>query len=149
MSEKNDILAIQLEKKDGKLMHMSKGHQALYAEFIKNIEEGQKVEFFYQSLKDDGTNLQLAKIHACIRELASGNGSSFAQMKLNIKKEAGMAWDSPKGTYEMSFGKASKEDLGLVIEALIEVGDYLDVNLRGKFPSYGDQESQEDLPLQL
>ena len=150
MSQKNDILALRLRKENGKLIHISNGHKTIYEEFIKNIEEGQEVEFFYQSLKDDGTNLQLAKIHACLRELAIDNGSTFAEMKKNIKREAGLCWSNNKGEeYCASLGSISKEDLGLVIQAIIEIEDFVGINFRGKFPAYQNQPRQEDPPLQL
>lgn len=140
MDHKHDILAIRLKKVDDKMIHLSKGHQTIFEEFIKNVKEGQEVEFFYQSMKDDGTNLQLAKIHPCIRELANDSGTTFAEMKKNIKREAGLCWRNNRGAeYCASFGDVSKEDLGLVIQAIIEIGDFVGINFRGKFPEYQDQ----------
>jgi len=151
MSEKNDILAVRLKKEDGKMIHISKGHEAIYDEFIKNLAEGQEVEYFFQAMKDDGTNLQLAKIHPCIRELANDSGATFAEMKKNIKRETGLCWTNNRGAeYCASFGDLSKEDLGLVIQTIIQIGDFVGINFRGKFPEYQNQTQQDQSPpLQL
>jgi len=136
MSEQDNILSVKLVKNKGKLIHQNKGELALYNEFVKSMEEGQLVEVFFESFKDNGTNLQLAKIHACIRKLAQEIGYTFEEMKLEIKKRSGLAigdLNSSEG-YVKSFAVCSIEELGLVIETIIEVGDTVNVNFRGRLP---------------
>jgi hypothetical protein len=136
MSEQKNILGIKLIKIKGKLVHKNKGELALYNEFVKTMEEGQTVEVFFESFKDDGTNLQLAKIHACIRELANECGYSFEEMKKEIKRRSGLAIGDLKTSegYVKSFGDCSKEELGATIETIIEIGDTVNVNFRGHLP---------------
>lgn len=136
MSEQDNILSVKLVKNKGKLIHQNKGELALYNEFVKSMEEGQLVEVFFESFKDNGTNLQLAKIHACIRKLAQEIGYTFEEMKLEIKKRSGLAirdLNSSEG-YVKSFGLCSIEELGLVIETIIEIGDTVNINFRGRLP---------------
>jgi len=136
MSEQDNILSVKLVKNKGKLIHQNKGELALYNEFVKSMEEGQLVEVFFESFKDNGTNLQLAKIHACIRKLAQEIGYTFEEMKLEIKKRSGLAIGDLRTSegYVKSFAVCSIEELGLVIETIIEVGDTVNINFRGRLP---------------
>ena len=136
MSEHDNIISVKVSKQNGRLIYKDKAMKALHQEFIESLAEGQTVEIFFEAYKDDGTNLQLAKIHACIRKLAHEIGFTFEEMKKEIKRRSGLAHgdlDTPNG-YVKSFGDCSVEELGAVIQTIIEAGDFVQVNFRGKLP---------------
>ena len=132
MSEKHNIFHGQFIKTKDKLVIC--GNDLGYKSFIKNLEDGQKIEVFMEADVDNGTLPQLAKIHACIRELAKEIGYSFEDMKLEIKRRAGLCVKKELGGELFmvckSFADSSKEELGLTMEAIIEIGDTVGMNLR-------------------
>lgn len=136
MAEHDNITTIKLVKRNGKLEYLNKGMQAAHEEFLKEIVEGQIIEVFFEGYQDDGTNLQLSKIHPCIRKIANETGMTFEAMKLEIKKKAGLAHGDLQSAngYVKSFADCSKEELSGVIQTIIEVGDFVNINFRGKLP---------------
>ena len=125
MAQKNNIFDVHLVKKNGKLVHRVNGTQVLYEQFVESLEEGQVVEAFFEAHKDDGTNGQLAKIHASIRQLAVDIGYTFPEMKRTIKEMSGLRYKTKTGYYEKSFADCSKEELGLAVEAIEQAFDHL------------------------
>ena len=110
-------------KKNGNLIYDSPKDKLAYELFVEKIPEGQKVEMYIDLASADKSNAQLAKVHACIRELAQESGSTFADMKNVIKKETGLE--------NKSFADCSKSELMLAIEACIDLGQsYFNLNLR-------------------
>ena len=79
---------------------------------------------------DNGTNAQIAKIHVSIRQLANDLGYSFSEMKLLVKRKAGLCFNKNGTEYCKSFGDCSKEELNSVIQEIIELGDEVGSNLR-------------------
>lgn len=135
MTKKKDAMFTSILKKDGgKLVYTSKADESIYKLFLDNLEPGQTVEIFLDANKDDGTLAQLAKIHKCIREIAKETGDNYEDMKLLIKKKSGLCVkktvDGETVMVCKSFANASKTDLGLVIETIIEIGDMVGVNCR-------------------
>jgi hypothetical protein len=140
MKQKNNILHIQykvIEKVDGwgnpyKAIHPidTEKHDA----FIDKLVPGQIVDGFYDANKDDGTLAQLAKVHACIRQLAIDTGDSFDDLKFEVKKMSGLCVakeiNGDKFLVCKSLSKCSKEELGLVIETIIQIGDTVGINFR-------------------
>ena len=102
---------------------------ALFKSFVDTLEEAQIVEVFFEAHKNDGTKPQLAKIHACIRKLAIEIGYTFEEMKLEIKRRAGLSYGdlSTSEGYVKSFADCSKEELALVIESLNEAGNMVNL----------------------
>jgi len=128
MAQKDNIVTIQLIKKNGKLVHKP-GMDSMYKLFVEGLEDGQEVEAFFEAEKDDGTNPQLAKIHVTIRKLAVETGYSFAEMKLLVKRQSGLCWNDKDGRENCkSFGVCSKEELGLAIEAINEIGETVGIS---------------------
>jgi len=128
MSQKHNVFSVRLVKRNGKLVPVE-AYAPLMADYTQSIEEGQLVEAFLDAYKTDCTNPQLAKIHASIRQLALEVGCTFKEMKQVIKINSGLMWfgkDNEK--YEKSFADCSKEEMTLVIEALNEAGEA--VNMR-------------------
>ena len=79
---------------------------------------------------DNGTNAQLARLHAMIRELASDIGYTFMEMKLLVKRQTGLCFMKDKTEYCKSFADCDKDELNLAIQACIEIGDFSNMNLR-------------------
>ena len=88
------------------------------------------VEIFISISGDNGTNAQIAKIHVSIRQLANDLGYSFSEMKLLVKRKAGLCFNKNGTEYCKSFGDCSKEELNSVIQEIIELGDEVGSNLR-------------------
>lgn len=105
-----------------------------HEEFLNGLVEGQIVDGFYDANKDDGTLAQLAKVHACIRQLAIDTGDNFEDLKFEVKKMSGLCVakeiNGEKFLVCKSFSKCSKEELGLVIETIIQIGDTVGINFR-------------------
>ena len=132
--QKDNMFSSTLEKVGDKLVYSNPADEKLYKLFVDHLVPGQTVDVFFDANKDDGTLAQLAKIHKCIREIAKETGNDFEDIKDLIKVRAGFCFkknvDGEIITKCKSFGKASKEDLGFVIEALISLGDLVNVNCR-------------------
>ena len=123
-------LFANLTKRDGKLEYNVKAQETIYNKFVEDLPEGAKVEIFISISGDNGTNAQIAKIHVSIRQIANDLGYSFSEMKLLIKRKAGLCFNKNGTEYCKSFGDCSKEELNSVIQEIIELGDEVGSNLR-------------------
>ena len=124
------MLSIKLVKKNGKLTYVDNQARLAYQIFLDKIPEGQKVEMYLDLADADHSKAQLAKVHACIRELAKESGYTFEEMKLLVKKSSGLCIED-EGVLECkSFADCSKDELVLAIEACIEIGKELNINLQ-------------------
>lgn len=135
MSKKKDnMFTSVLKKSGGKLIYVNKSDENVYKLFVDSLADDQVVEIFFDANKDDGSLAQLAKIHKCIREIAKETGDNYEDMKLLIKKKSGLCIKkNVDGEVVMvckSFANASKTDLALVIETIIQIGDLVGVNFR-------------------
>jgi hypothetical protein len=101
-------------KKNGKLIYATPQDKLAYEIFIEKLKEGDSIEMFLDITGVDHSKAQLAKVHACIRELAKESGYTFDEMKVLIKENAGLAGKS--------FSECSKSDLMLAIEACVQIG---------------------------
>jgi len=132
--QKDNMFTSTLTKVEDKLVYASAADEKVYKLFVEHLAPGQTVEIFLDANKDDGTLAQLAKIHKCIREIAKETGTDFEDIKDLIKVRSGFCFkkniDGEIITKCKSFAKASKEDLGFVIEALIKLGDLVNINCR-------------------
>jgi hypothetical protein len=101
--------------------------------FKASIPDGSLVETYMEIQTDDGSLAQLAKIHAMIRDLCHHTGDTFEDMKLIIKKRAGICvekeLDGSRFLYCKSLGDCSKQELSLVIQAIQEVSQLLEFPL--------------------
>lgn len=135
MSRKKDnMFSGTLKKESDKLIYVKNSDQQIYKLFVEHLEQGQLVDVFMDAQTDDGSLAQLAKIYKCIRELAKETGDEFEDMKLLIKKKAGLCMkkdiDGEVIMYCKSFGKASKDELCMVIDTIIKIGDLVGMNFR-------------------
>ena len=123
------MLSVKLVKKDGKLTYPDDQSKLAYQIFLDKIPEGQKVEMYIGLADADHSVAQLAKVHACIRELAKESGYTFEEMKVLIKERSGLCYDGGDATFCKSFADCSKDELALAIEACVEVGKLYNINL--------------------
>lgn len=122
-----------LVKRDGKLHYTKETVEKLYQEFVKQIQEGTKIDVIFEVQDDTGSSAQIAKLHANIRELASDTGHTFEEIKMLVKDKSGLCIQKKvQGqlvTLCKSFGDCSREQLNLAIQASIEIGEGLGINL--------------------
>jgi len=124
------MMSIKLIKKDGKLTYSDDKSKLAYQIFLDKIQEGQKVEMYLDLADADHSKAQLAKVHACIRELAKESGYTFEEMKSIVKAQTGLCMEVDGLLECKSFADCSKDELMLAIEACIQIGKDLNVNLR-------------------
>jgi hypothetical protein len=117
------LLSIKFIVKNSKLTPRNELMKEQYKIFLNTMQEGDLVDCVMELVTPTNTKAQLAKIHACINELAKEQGCSSADMKLQIKDRAGLS--------NKSFADCSKEQLSQVIEIVIEIGEFLNINFRG------------------
>lgn len=117
------VLSIQFILKDGKLFPRNKLMREQYKIFMSSIQETDIIDCVMEIVTPDNTKAQLAKIHACINELAKEQGCSAAEMKVQIKERAGLE--------NKSFADCSKAQLSEVIETILEIGRFLNINFQG------------------
>lgn len=122
-----------LIKKDGKLQYNSEALLDLFNRFVDKVEEGKKVEVIFQVYDTKASATQIAKVHANIREIATDTGHTFDEIKTIVKKQCGLyITKEEKGelvTLFKSFAECSRDELSLAIQASIEIGENLGINL--------------------
>lgn len=134
MNKKHNIFYGQLVKKEDGTIVTTNSSSIKYQDFLKNILPGQTIDVFMEANDDDGTLAQLAKIHACIRQLAKDTGHLPEELKVFIKKKCSLyftkTYNGNIEVYYKSFSDCSKEELGLVLTVIIELGDFVGINFR-------------------
>ena len=124
------MFTVKLIKRDGKLVYPDDKSKLNYQIFLDKLSEGQKVEMYIGLADTDHSVAQLAKVHACIRELAKESGYTFDEMKTLIKKQSGLCYDGGGAELCKSFTECSKDELALAIESCIAIGrDNYNINL--------------------
>jgi hypothetical protein len=125
-----DQLFVEGTVKDGKLHFPIKAFQIKYDNFFKEHKDGVRVEIFIGVQDGKGSNPQLARVHAMIREIANELGYTFEEVKLQVKRKAGLCFMKNNKEYCKSFAKCDKEELNLAIQAALEIGDFSGMQLR-------------------
>lgn len=119
-----------LKKIGDRLDYLNPNDKTAFEVYVAGIPEGHLVELYMETQKDDATLAQLAKVHAMIRELSQHTGETFEDMKLIVKRRSGLCIEKEiEGAhflYCKSFGKCSKEELSLVIETIVSIGQAID-----------------------
>jgi hypothetical protein len=132
--QKDNMFTTTLKKVEDRLVYTNDADAKIYKLFVEHLIPGQTVDVFFDANKDDGSLAQLAKIHKCIREIAKETGDNYEDMKLLIKKKSGLCIKKEvDGEVVMvckSFANASKSDLAMVIETIVQIGDLVGVNCR-------------------
>lgn len=116
------MFTVKLTKQGGKLVYPDDKSKLNYQMFLDKLSEGQKVEMFIGLADTDHSVAQLAKVHACIRELAKESGYTFDEMKTLIKQQSGLCYDGGDAIVCKSFADCSKDELLLAIEACVQIG---------------------------
>lgn len=125
-----DSLFIQCTIKDGALDFPIKAVGNKFQKFLNDLPDGAQLEIFIGVSGDKGSNPQLARLHAMIREIAQEIGYTFEEAKLVVKRKAGLCFTKNKEEYCKSFGQCDKDELNLAIQACIEIGDFSGMQLR-------------------
>jgi hypothetical protein len=126
---KNNI-SLNAVIKNGKIDYPLAADKQRLQNFLANTPEDANIEIFISVSDGKGSNAQLARIHAMCRELANEVGYTFDEMKLHIKEKAGLCYLEDGKQSCKSFAKCDKDELNLTIQACIEAGDFVGMNLR-------------------
>jgi hypothetical protein len=118
-------LALKWVKENQELKLVNSLSKVHLKNFIDNLQEGEEVVITYEVLNPTASYAQLAKVHKCIRELATFTGDTFEDMKLQIKIRSGLCTSGEC----KSFADCSTDELSLAIQAAIEIGDIVGFNL--------------------
>jgi hypothetical protein len=122
-----------LKNRNGVMTYTTPRTQRDYAQFKERIPDGATIHVFMELESEDGSLGQLAKVHKLIRILAQHTGNSFDDMKLMVKDRAGLCIIREIQGKEYftckSFSKCSAQDLGFAIQAAIEIGQQVNLNL--------------------
>jgi hypothetical protein len=118
-------ITVRFGKNSGKLKLLTSDDAAKYFQLEKELAEGEIVEVYITKIEneDDKTSGQLAKVHACIRELARETGHTFEEMKATVKEKAGL-YDPASKEYK-SFADCDKKELSDAIQTCIEIGNII------------------------
>jgi hypothetical protein len=116
-------ITVRFGKHSGKLKLLTSNDAAKYFQLEKDLAEGEIVEVYITKIEneDDKTSGQLAKVHACIRELARETGHTFEEMKETVKEKAGLI--DPASKEYKSFSDCNKKELSDAIQMCVEIGN--------------------------
>ena len=88
----------KLIKESGKLVYLDDKSKLNYKLFLDKLPEGQEIEIFIGLATSNKSVAQLAKVYACIRELAKESGYTFEEMKTLVKEQSGLCYSTGKET---------------------------------------------------
>jgi len=121
-------------KKDGVLVYKNPGGEEAFTRFKTSLEEGSVVQVFFDANPDDGTLAQLAKIKVCIRRIAAEMGATFEDTQKEVKVRSGLIVENAvEGQVDItyrSFADCSKEELSTAIATIIQIGEFINLDLR-------------------
>tara|TARA_R110000796_G_scaffold38476_8_gene96776 strand:- start:3084 stop:3467 length:384 start_codon:yes stop_codon:yes gene_type:complete len=125
-----DNIYIKALIKDGELHFPIKAIETKYKKFLSQLPNDSKLEIFIGVSGDKGSNPQLARLHAMIREIAQEIGYTFIEAKIEVKRAAGLCFVKNKEEYCKSFADCDKDELNLAIQACVEIGKFNNMNLK-------------------
>lgn len=116
-------ITVKFVKHNGQLKPLTSRDSTLYDEFKKDLVDGEMIELYITRITEEDAKTigQLAKVHACIKDLARFTGHTFEEMKEAVKEKAGL-YDPASKEYK-SFGECSKTELSDAIQICIEIGN--------------------------
>lgn len=117
---------IKFVVKDGALVPKNKQEELKQKHFLENLKEGQEVDMFLSIPQKEKSLAQLAKVHACIREVALESGYTFDEVKNYVKKKSGLV--TPEGF--KSFSDCDVQELTLAIQQCMVMGYEYNLNLQ-------------------
>ena len=118
---------VKFVMKGGVLIPKNEKERIKYDNFLKNIKEDEEIEIFLNVKQKEKSLAQLAKIHACIREISLESGYTFGEIKNLVKINSGFV--NPNGETK-SFKDCGLEEGILIIQECIEIGKYFNLNLQ-------------------
>lgn len=116
--------------KNGKIHFPNKAQENRYKKFLGSFPDDARVEIFVGINTEKGSIAQLARIHAMCKEIANEIGYTFDEIKLQVKRKAGLCIVKGGAEYCKSFSNCDKQELNLAIQAALEIGDMMDMQLR-------------------
>ena len=125
-----DQIFVKASVKDGKLDFPIKANKTRVKSFLSNLKDGTKLEIFISASDSKGSNAQLARLHAMIREIANDLGYTFEEVKLIVKRGVGLCFMRDKQEYCKSFADCDAAELNLAIQECIRLGDEAGIQLR-------------------
>ena len=125
-----DQLFVEARVKDGELHFPIKAYELKFKNFLKEQPESVRLDIFIGVNDGKGSNPQLARVHAMIREIANEIGYTFEEVKLQVKRRAGLCFVKNNVEFCKSFAKCDKEELNLAIQAALEIGAFSGMQLR-------------------
>lgn len=116
-------ITVKFAKINDEIKPLTTTDAALFEQFKSELGNGETIELYISKIvnEDDKTTGQLAKVHACIRDLARFTGYTFEEMKDTIKEKAGL-YDPASKNYK-SFADCNKKELSDAIQICIDVGN--------------------------
>jgi hypothetical protein len=121
----------KIKKKNGRLFHINVRNEIRFRNFKEKIPEGATVEIYLEQLGENKLSSQLAKVHILIRLLSQNLSENMTNIKLLVKKKAGLCFihkiDNTEYLICKSFSDCSCEELSVAIQAAIDVG--IDLNI--------------------
>jgi len=126
---KNNLF-INASIKNGELDFPIKATGTKFKKFLNQLPDNSKLEIFIGVSGEKGSNPQLARVHAMIKEIAQESGYTFVEAKLQVKRASGLCFVRDKQEYCKSFADCDKDELNLAIQACIEIGEFNNMNLR-------------------
>jgi len=126
----DQVLSIKMKKKDGKLTIANALMVEQFRIFVSTLKEEAEVSCLFELNTKDNTKAQLAKIHVMIKEIADEQGQSMNESKKNIKQQCGLSYKEDGVIKYKSFADCSKSDLSTVIENIIQIGVFLNINFQ-------------------
>ena len=125
-----DNIFVTASIKNGRIHFPIKATGTKFTSFLSQLPDDSKLEIFIGVGGEKGSNPQLAKIHAMIKEIAQEIGYTFLEAKIEVKRACGLCFVKDKQEYCKSFGDCDKDELNLAIQACIEIGDFNGMQLR-------------------
>jgi len=125
-----DNFFVNASIKDGELHFPIKAQETRYKSFLKQFPDDTRIELFVSANNQKGSAAQLARVHAMCREIANEIGYTFEEVKLQVKRKAGLCFTKNNTEYCKSFAICDKEELNLAIQAAMEIGEYAGMQLR-------------------
>lgn len=116
-------------KKGTKMSFSNKKDALLYQMFIDSLKEGEIIEMLVTVKGKKANNAQIAKVHACIRMLASELGYSFDEMKVIIKDKSGLWTTDQDEVIYKSFADCNSDEISSAIETCNELGREMNIIL--------------------
>ena len=119
-----DNFSISAQIVNGKLEFASKYAENRYNKFLSKFPDDSIVEIYVSAHNEKASLAQIKRAHVMIRELAHDIGYTFDEMKLQVKRYAGLCIVIDRTEDCKSFSKCSRQEMDMVIKTCIELGNF-------------------------